>query len=198
VKEVQRDREIPEMERVLHRAFLGQPVLEVGQGPEVRAQAFDGEMLLERCPAQLLGMLDLTGGHQRIDVDALPLCVGIMPAGAIEAVIVQVTARGALLRHGGLESGDGLVRAPCCQQPPTDLGGQTRADPVLAGHEGDVGILVSFTIREVLQSASHGGGAAIKMAARFGTAAFNRALSAVMLGMPRAGKIAGISPSNSP
>ena len=101
VKEVERNREIQETKRVLHRALFRQHVLEVGQSLEVGAQAFNGQAVLESGPAQLLGMLNLACGDQRIDVDALPLCVGTIPARTIEVVvIVQVAARGALLRRG--------------------------------------------------------------------------------------------------
>jgi hypothetical protein len=111
VKEVQRDREIRKTECVHHRAFLCQHVLEVGQGLEVGAQALDGEALLERRPAPLLGMLDLAGRDQRIDVDTLPLCIGTIPARTME--LVQVAAGGARLRRGDLKGGDGFPRATC-------------------------------------------------------------------------------------
>src|SRR5215469_12752417 len=62
VKEVQSNREIPEMERVLDRALFRPNVLEVGQGLEVRARAFNGKAVLKRCPAHLLSMLTLTSG----------------------------------------------------------------------------------------------------------------------------------------
>jgi hypothetical protein len=97
LKEVQRNREIPEMEGVLHRALFCQHVLEVGQCLEVGAQAFNRKTLLESCPTQPLGVLDLAGGDQRIDVDAFPLCLGTIPATTIEVVIVQVTSSVAFL-----------------------------------------------------------------------------------------------------
>ena len=106
-------------------------------------------------------MLNLASGDQRIDVDAFPLCVGTVPARTIEVIIVQVAARGALLRRGDLEGGNRLLGAARREQPPTDLSRLFRSSPVFIGHEGDVRIHILFPVGEVLQSTPHGCGAAI-------------------------------------
>ena len=72
MEEVQRRREAPEAEGVLHGPVLGLDVLKVRQLLQVGTQALGGKSLLERRPAELLGALSLAIRVKCIDVDLLP------------------------------------------------------------------------------------------------------------------------------
>ena len=72
MEEVQRRREAPEAEGVLHGPVLGFNVLEVRQLLQVGTQAPGGKSLLEGRPAELLGALPVAGRFKCINVNLFP------------------------------------------------------------------------------------------------------------------------------
>lgn len=124
------------------------------------AQAVDGEPFLERRPAEALRIVGPPRGIQRVEVDAFPIGIGAVPAQAVQ-VFLRPAAPAPLPGRAGLESGDGLLGPARVEEPPPDRRRRGRALPLLARHEGDVGVHVPFAVGEVLQGPPHGRGPGI-------------------------------------